>query len=113
MLFEYLGDILVKKKGNLPLNDYYPFLINRWLSFAAPSICTALNDTVNKIVIDKEYHYKLLLTIFPKLKHLPRMDYIKKVKKEDKEDTSSQLASGLELSRREVTRLLEFKKSLV
>ena len=109
MLFDYLGDILVKKKGNLPLNDYYPFLINRWLSFAAPSICTALNDTVNKIVIDKEYHYKLLLTIFPKLKSLPRMNYIKKVKKEDKEDNILNLAKGLELSQREIKQMLEFK----
>jgi hypothetical protein len=37
------------------------------------------------------------------------MNYIKKVKKEDKEDNILNLAKGLELSQREIKQMLEFK----
>jgi hypothetical protein len=49
MLFEYIKDLTVNKKGNLPLEDYIPFLINRWLSFVSPSSCLGINESVNML----------------------------------------------------------------
>lgn len=113
MLFDYLGDILVKKKGDLPLDEYAPFLINRWLSFSSPVACLALNQTVNSLGnVDKSIHYKLLVSAFPKLTRMPRIDYIKKTKVEIKEEDSkiNMLASNMELSQREIKQLLELKE---
>jgi hypothetical protein len=113
MLFDYLKDILLFKKGTLPLGDYVPFLINRWLSFGIPKATTILNDSVNSLGnIDKEQHYKLLLTCFPKLSYLPRMSYIKKIKQEktEEDDKLKMLANSMELSEREIKQLLELKE---
>ena len=113
MLFDYLKDILQFKKGDLPLQDYIPFLINRWLSFGIPKATIILNDTVNALGnIDKEQHYKLLITCFPKLNYLPRMNYIKKVKQEktEEDDKVKMLANNMELSKREIKQLLELNE---
>jgi hypothetical protein len=113
MLFDYLKDILLFKKGTLPLGDYVPFLINRWLSFGIPKATIALNDSVNVLGnIDKEQHYKILLTFFPKLNYLPRMTYIKKVKQEKTEESDKLklLTRNMELSEREIKLMLELKE---
>jgi len=115
MLFDYLKDIFQFKKGTLPLGDYVPFLINRWISFGMPKAAIALNETVNALGnIDKELHYKLMLVTFPKLNYTPRMTYIKKVKQEktEEDDKIKMLANSAELSKREVKQLLEFKQSI-
>ena len=114
MLFEYVKDITCYKKGNLPLEGYIPYLINRWLSFVNPSICSAINESVNSLGnIDKELHYKLLLKLYPKSK-VPFIKYIKKVKEEktEEDDKTSLLASNMEMSEREVKLLLELKEQL-
>lgn len=113
MLFEYLKDIFLYKKGNLPLDDYIPFLINRWISFVGNS-ALSLNDTVNRLTcLDRSQHYKLLLKCYPKQKKQPFISYIKKVK-EDKEDNNNinLLARNMEMSQREVKLLLELKEQL-
>jgi hypothetical protein len=112
-IFDYLGDILVKKKGTLPLDEYVPFLVNRWLAFSSPAAASAINESVNLLnVSDKNIHYKLLTSIFPKLKYMPRINYIKKVKIEKTEEDSKikMLANNLELSQREIKQLLELKE---
>ncbi len=113
-IFDYIGDILSKKKGNLLLDEYIPFLINRWLSFLSPQSCAVLNDTVNSLGnFDKNYHYKLLVSLFPKVKYTPRIQYIKKIKKEKEEDKDLKLlAHNIELSVRELQQLLELEKQL-
>jgi hypothetical protein len=113
-IFDYIGDIFCKKKGNLPLDEYIPFLINRWLSFSSDAASIAINETVNLLNIDKEYHYKLLVTLFPKCKYTPRINYIKKVKSEETEDNKkiNMLATNMELSQREVKQYLELRESL-
>jgi hypothetical protein len=115
MLFDYLKDIFVSKKGNLPLQDYIPFLITRWISFGVPKATIALNETINSIGnIEKEQHYKLLLTCLPKFDYQPRINYIKKVKQEKTEEDNkiNLLCKGLELSKREINQLLELKEQL-
>lgn len=109
-IFDYLKDIIVTKRGDLPLDQYVPFLVNRWLSFINPTVCEMLNFNVNsKIFLEnKEIHYKTMIAIFPKTKHCPRINYIKKVKeKEQVEDVKiSILAQNLEISKREAMLLL-------
>ena len=113
MLFDYLKDIVVNKKGNIPLFEYVPFLINRWLSFISPEVCNVLNQTVNiNYALDKEQHYKFLVTAFPRQKFMSRINYIKKIKdiNIDKDNKISMLASCKELSTREVKMMLELSE---
>jgi len=112
MLFDYLKDLVVNKKGNLTLNDYIPFLINRWLSFMSPQVSFLLNQTVNVYSnLDKEQHYKFLLAAFPKLKYLPRLKYIKKVQvTKEENDNINKVALNREISTREARALLELVK---
>jgi hypothetical protein len=113
-IFDYIKDITTYKKGNLPLESYIPYLINRWLGFISPQICGAINESVNSLGnIDKEQHYKLLLKLYPKSK-VPFINYIKKVKEEktEEDDKISLLASNMEMSEREVKQLLEFREQL-
>jgi hypothetical protein len=113
-IFDYIKDITTYKKGNLPLEGYIPYLINRWLGFVNPQICGAINESVNTLGnIDKEQHYKLLLKLYPKSK-IPFIQYIKKVKEEKPEenDKISLLAFNMEMSEREVKLLLELREQL-
>ena len=115
MLFDYLKDIIVNKKGTIPLFEYVPFLINRWLSFITPEVCSVINDTVNKsYFLDKDQHYKFLVTAFPKQKFMSKINYIKKVKDIDinKDDKINMLAKCKELSIREVKTMLELSKDM-
>lgn len=113
MLFDYLKDIFLYKKGTLPLDEYIPFLINRWISFVGNS-ALSINESVNKLSnLDKTQHYKLLLRCYPKLKQQPFIKYIKKVKEDSKEDKNLDvLAQNFELSKREIKQLLELKEVL-
>ncbi len=107
-IFDYIKDITTYKKGNLPLEGYIPYLINRWLGFISPQICGAINESVNALGnIDKEQHYKLLLKLYPKSK-VPFIKYVKKVKEEktEEDDKISLLASNMELSQREIKQYL-------
>jgi hypothetical protein len=111
-IFDYIKDITTYKKGNLPLEGYIPYLINRWLGFVSPQICGAINESVNSLGnIEKEHHYKLLLKLYPKSK-VPFIQYVKKVKEEktEEDDKVSFLASNMEMSEREVKQLLELKE---
>jgi aspartyl aminopeptidase len=112
MLFEYLKDIFIRKKGTLPLDDYIPFLINRWISFVGNS-AISINESVNKLSnLDKQQHYKLLISCIPKQKQQPFIKYIKRVKEEKtkEDDKVSLLASNMEMSEREVKQLLELRE---
>ena len=109
-IFDYLKDIVVTKKGDLPLDSYIPFLINRWLSFINPTICSAINQINSKQLLeDKEMHYKTLLVMFPRMKYFPKINYIKKVKEDaQEEDIKIKLLSEkLEVSRREIVELFK------
>lgn len=113
-IFDYIKDIVTKKKGDLPLDGYIPFLVTRWLSFISPQACYALNGSVNVLGnIDKNYHYKMLVSLFPKMKYTPRIQYVKKIKETKSEkDSVEVLASNMELSTREVQQMLELQKTL-
>lgn len=109
-IFDYLQDILVTKKGNLPLNEYVPFLVNRWISFMNPTVCEFINHTANTktLLEDKELHYRTLICILPKVSYLPKFNYIKKVKEKEQDlDIKVKiLAQNLEISVREASELI-------
>jgi hypothetical protein len=80
----------------------------------SPQVNYLLNQTVNIYSsLDKEQHYKFLLVSFPKLKFLPRLNYIKKVQstKEDN-DNINKIAISKEISTREARALLELTKQI-
>jgi hypothetical protein len=108
-IFDYLKDIIVTKKGDLPLDEYVPFLVNRWLSFINPTLCLSINQVNSKILLEnKELHYKTMISFFPKMKYSPRINYIKKIKDTDIEiDLKAKaIAQRCEISNREAMFLL-------
>lgn len=123
-IFDYLKDIVVEKKGNLPLDNYVPFLVHRWLSFINPTVCLILNEfNLKTLFEDKNIHYKTMVSLFPKRKYLPKIAYIKKATQESLTDEEKilcenqdqqvkNLSERLELSEREVRNLIAFQQSL-
>lgn len=109
-IFDYLKDIAVTKKGDLPLDQYVPFLVTRWLSFINPTFCAFTNEFNKKCLLeDKEMHYKVMIASFPKVKYLPKIRYVKKVKETVEQDKRVDIvAQQYEISKREAEELLEF-----
>jgi len=109
-VFDYLKDIIVIKRGDLQLDQYVPFLINRWLSFINPTVCELINLSVNSKVLleNKEMHYKAMIAYFPKAKYAPRINYVKKIKEKEQDDDIrvKVLAQNLEISEREALLLM-------
>lgn len=112
-IFDYLQDILIDKRGDLSLEQYSPYIVTRWLSFLSPEVATVINNVNFQLIVEnKEMHYKLMLSMFPKLKKLPRFNYIKKIKEDTKKenDDIELIASSREISTRE---LKELQKNVV
>ncbi len=109
-IFDYLKDIIVTKRGDLPMDQYVPFLINRWLSFINPTVGEMVNLNLNNktLLENKELHYKTAIAVFPKMKYCPKISYIKKVKEKEQDiDTRINiLAQNLEISIREASFLV-------
>ena len=106
-IFDFLNNITHEKsKKELDISDqtlYSPYIINRFLSQYNKDVCYIINHTVNKHCdgnLDKEFHYKFLTNVLPKLKK-KFIRYIKK-KKEDKKPNYDKYASLHEISKREV-----------
>lgn len=92
------------------MDQYVPFLVNRWLSFINPTVCEMINLTVNSktLLENKELHYKTMIAVFPKSKYCPKINYIKKVKEKEQDDDLrvKVLAQNLEISQREALLLM-------
>ena len=109
-IFDYIKDITVTKRGDLPLDQYMPFLVNRWLSFINPTVCSNINQINSKTLLeDKEMHYKMMLSLFPKMKYCPKINYIKKVKEDETEEDVriKVIAQNYEISEREALFLID------
>ena len=108
-IFDYIKDILVTKKGDLPLDQYVPYIVTRWLSFINPTVAGTINQFNKQLLLEnKELHYKMMISLFPKMNYAPKITYIKKVKEEATEENKNLhlLAQRYELSEREVIQLL-------
>lgn len=110
--FSYLKNILVTKVKPDELEQYLPYLINRWCSFLNPVVAKEINR-VNKqnLIEDKEIHFKLLCTMFPVFKSVPGVKYLKKAKENvdvsaNEEKKIEHLSRSFEVSKREIKYLL-------
>lgn len=114
MLFDFLKDIIYRKKGDLldnPENaqELQPYLVQRWLSMHSPTLTKIINATTNRLhsIYDtKEDWYKAFLTTMPKT-YFKRIEYIKKNKKDrenrkDYDEVIKFIAKSKQLSKREV-----------
>lgn len=114
-IFDFLQDIIVKKKGNL-LDDndneaqFNPYMLQRWLSFYDNTLLKTLSLTANRlypIFAQKKDWYKFYLTLVPKSR-FKRLPYIKKTKEKDSEvkkeykEVITFLAKNHKLSTREI-----------
>ena len=108
-IFNYLNNLLFTKKGKVQLdidhtNDYQPYLINRWLSMYSKDIACIINNTVNNvhsIFTTKSDHYNFLHCLLPRSR-FKKISYIKKPSKQQDPDIIKSIASGVELSEREI-----------
>jgi len=112
LLFDFIRDIVFRKKGNLldnpdAENEFQPFMMQRWLSMHSPDLAKVINLTTNKlwsIYETKKDWYKDFLAFVPKT-YNKKIKYIKKKKeKVDKEEQEviEFLARTKEMSKREV-----------
>lgn len=107
-IFSYLKDILfIKKKNYLNKSNeqlqFSPYMLQRWCSMADPNCNVIINNTTNRWLLqtqDKQFVYKLLITILPKLKQ-KKIAYLKKQNKSDKKEEILDMCKVLECSERE------------
>ena len=110
-IFNFINDILFKKKGDLLDNvdsesGFNLYMLNRWTSMYSTTIATIINLTTNRyysIFDTKQEHYNFMLKMLPKVKPR-RIHYIKKKSKtsDDTKEVIKRLATSLELSEREI-----------
>lgn len=113
-IFTFLDSILTTKKRveaiDEDVNQYSPYMTNRWISMCSGPHAHIINETTNRMwsqLSNKRDHYEFLMGIMPaSRKQYPK--YIKKTKEEkvkiDKSDIDQDklLAEKYEMSKREV-----------
>jgi len=114
IIFDFLKDILYRKKGDLcdkPEDEaeFNAYITQRWLSMYSGQTARIVNDTTNRmwtILDEKKQWYQAMLYFIPKT-YFKKIKYIKKEKVEDKldkpeEDVIALLATNYEISQREI-----------
>lgn len=89
-IFDHIQTLaFTKRKGKdlnvEDLNQFNVYMMNRWLSFYSPAICSFINETLNNMHISSFTtldQYNFYFSVFPKIK-FKRLSYVKKDKKED------------------------------
>lgn len=114
-IFEYIDSVLYKDK-TLTIDDrnseFSGYMLNRWLSMYSPEIAHVVNESSNRLfssITTKQEQYEFLYNLLPKCKR-KRIEYIKKVKEEDREFGETNVdavAYNLELSKKEVIAMLD------
>jgi hypothetical protein len=106
-LFVYLDWVLKKKTVSSIEAPPTPFIINRWLSMADPSIAQIINVTSNRWITIKNGIAsnsidmgKMFRTILPKI--TKKTSYIKKSIKEKNTEDHINIAKAMECSTKEI-----------
>jgi hypothetical protein len=118
-IFDYIKDVLfTKKKKYINYSNeqlqFSPYMLQRWCSMADKRTSIILNNTTNKWLIytqDKQYVYKLLSCILPKIQQ-KKIAYLKKQNKSDKKEDISNICKNLECSEREYNEALKILNNL-
>ena len=111
-IFDYLNDIQTNKNRDLPVDEYIPYMVSRWVSFYSKDVATKINETVNvsNPNLEKEQHYALMCSIVPKTQRPKHLKYIKKTSNKSEVKDIDVLAYNMQLSKKEVEQLIELKK---
>jgi hypothetical protein len=110
---DFARDILVSKdhKDILACDQFVPFLIQKYISGASPEHCNLINSILNTRLSswrDEQEIYDFLKCIIPKKGSAFFKYFGKSVdKKETKVDIAA-LSASLEISKKEVTEMLEY-----
>ena len=120
-IFDYIKDILYRKKGTLLSNQdsetqFQPYMVQRWLSMYSPKMAKLLNQTLNRRwsafeSTDKQAWYKIFLVLVPR-SPFRKIAYIKKNKELKKADPERQqlikyLAAQMEMSEKEIHYIID------
>jgi len=113
--FDILRSLLFAKKTaedlcSEGLQQFTPYMVNRWISFYDNSKTIFINETFNKFASlfeDKNEMYKLYFNLIPQSK-FKKINYIKKKKETQDEDPSvSVIAKNNMLSKREIQQYID------
>ena len=117
--FEILSDLFYNKKNidtkdQETLQQFTPYLVNRWLSFYDNNKAVFVNETINKftgLFDDKNDMYNFYLNLIPKSR-FKKINYIKKNKnkKEEEDNNISVIAKNKNISKREVALYIDLIK---
>ena len=113
--FDILRSLLFAKKTaedlcSEGLQQFTPYMVNRWISFYDNSKTIFINETFNKFASlfeDKNEMYKLYFNLIPQSK-FKKINYIKKKKETQDEDPSiTVIAKSNMLSKREIQQYID------
>ena len=120
--FDVLNNVLYNKKNDNKIlydgiEEFSPFMINRWCSMHSPHMCNLVNVTTNKlhnIFDDKLLQYKMFINMIPR-QDRRRIKYIKKTKQVDsssEEETEliDALSRELEISKKEINMYIQYER---
>ncbi len=114
-IFNYIDSVLFTKQKLNKLNEdetqFNLYMLNRWCSMYSSDVTQIINETTNRykeVFSLKQDQYNYILNILPKVKR-KRIDYIKKIKTEEKEKDENIpiIAKTLEISEREVKEYID------
>ena len=114
-IFNYIDSVIFTKQKLNKLNEdetqFNLYMLNRWCSMYSPDMVQIINETTNRykeVFSLKQDQYNYILNILPKVKR-KRIDYIKKIKTEEKEKDENIpiIAKTLEISEREVKEYID------
>jgi hypothetical protein len=113
--FDILRSLLFTKKTaedlcSEGLQQFTPYMVNRWISFYDNSKTIFINETFNKFASlfeDKNEMYKLYVNLIPQSK-FKKINYIKKKKETQDENPSvAVIAKNNMLSKREILQYID------
>jgi hypothetical protein len=113
--FDILRSLLFAKKTaedlcSEGLQQFTPYMVNRWISFYDNSKTIFINETFNKFASlfeDKNEMYKLYFNLIPQSK-FKKINYIKKKKETQDENPSvAVIAKNNMLSKREILQYID------
>lgn len=119
-IFDIINLLLFSKRTDFEeldqesLNTFQPFLLNRWMSFYNKTQATFINETLNKyagVFQDKTDAYRFYYNLIPRQK-FGRIQYIKKQKNTETNNTPVLQARGVNISQREINLYIELQKQL-
>jgi len=119
--FDILRSLLFAKKTaedlcSEGLQQFTPYMVNRWISFYDNSKTIFINETFNKFASlfeDKNEMYKLYFNLIPQCK-FKKINYIKKKKETQDEDPSvAVIAKNNMLSKREILQYIDLTNNTI